>query len=245
MISIRVIMDCRKFHRDLENYLEDGLDFSSRFGVERHAQQCIHCGKVLSNAQQLRRMTRQLEKVKAPANFEASVLSAIGRRESRGLFLGLRRFWLYGFQMPSMRRLAAAASCLAVLGLGAFYLFPILYNRATPEIPPAVVTREPAKTDQNANLQPVATVPQQPKVTPPAARPKLPVTAETPKTQRQLEPSGQELEQMVDKQVSDDDYVEFQVMGPDNRPVTFRWPNKPRVRYGQTPEEYFLRNVSH
>jgi hypothetical protein len=60
-------MDCRKFHRDLEDYLEDGLDFSSRFGVERHAQQCIHCGKVLSNAQQLRRMTRQIEKVKAPS----------------------------------------------------------------------------------------------------------------------------------------------------------------------------------
>jgi hypothetical protein len=238
-------MDCRKFHRDLEDYLEDGLDFSSRFGVERHAQQCIHCGKVLSNAQQLRRMTRQIEKVKAPANFESSVLSAIGRRESQGRFLGFRRFWLYCFQLPSMRRLATAASCLAVLGFGAFYLIPILYNRAAPGIPPAVVSSEPATIDQNANRQPIATVPPQPEVTATAARPKLPLTAETPKTQRQLGPPDQELEQMVDKQVSDADYVEFQVMGPDNRPVTFRWPNKSRIRYGQTPEEYFLRNVSH
>jgi hypothetical protein len=238
-------MDCRKFYRDLEDYLEDGLDFSSRFGMERHAQQCIRCGKVLSNAQQLRRMTRQIEKVKAPANFETSVLNEIGRSETNDRFLGLRRFWLYGFEMPSMQRLAVVASCLAVLGFGAFYLLPVLSNRTAPEIPSAVVSVEPAKTHQNANLQPMETAQQQPEATTVAAKTTPPLSVEAPAMRRTLEPPDQGLEQMVDKQVSDADYVEFQVMGPDNRPVTFRWPNKPRVRYGQTPEEYFLRNVSH
>ena len=99
-------MDCRRFHRDLEDYLEDGLDFAGRFGMERHAKQCIGCGEALSNARRLRRMARQLEKVKAPANFESAVLNEIGRREISGGFLGLRRFWLYGLDMPSRRSVA-------------------------------------------------------------------------------------------------------------------------------------------
>jgi hypothetical protein len=192
-------MDCRKFHRILEDYLEDGLDFSGRFGMERHAQQCIGCGKVLSNAQQLRRMARQLDRVKAPGSFEADVLREIGRREARGRFFGLRRFWLYGFDPPSIRRWALVASCLAVLVIGALRLLPELFDRTTPESPAASVPPESEKSN----------------------------------------------DKMVDHEVTDSDYLEFQVIGPDNQPVSFRWPNKYRVRYGQTPEEYFLRNVSH
>ena len=38
-------MNCRTFQKNLEDYLADGLDFAGRFGMERHARQCISCGK--------------------------------------------------------------------------------------------------------------------------------------------------------------------------------------------------------
>jgi hypothetical protein len=230
-------MDCRKFHRILEDYLEDGLDFSGRFGMERHAQQCIGCGKVLSDAQQLRRMARRLDKVKAPENFETTVLEEIGKSQARGHFFWLRRFWLYGFDVPSARRLGVAASCLAVLVAGVLYLSPTLNDRATSEIPPALVSPELAKSGGNT-----VPVPETPTV---AAQPSHSFRVNVPQVRRTPEPSEQAFEQMVDHEVADTDYLEFQVIGPNNQPVSFRWPNKYRVRYGQTPEEYFLRNVSH
>jgi hypothetical protein len=230
-------MDCRKFHRILEDYLEDSLDFSGRFGMERHAQQCIGCGKVLSNAQQLRRMARRLGRVKAPENFEAAVLKEIGDRESRSLFFGLRRFWLYGFDMPSIRRLALVASCLAVLGIGAYYLSPVLFDRTTPESPAALIPPESGKSDES--VLPV------PETTATVAQPARSLPVKAPQMDRTPKPPEQGFEQMADHEVTDTDYLEFRVIGPDNRPVSFRWQNKYRARNGQTLEEYYLRNVSH
>jgi len=227
-------MDCRKFHKDLEDYLEDGLDFSGRFGVERHAQQCIGCGQDLSTALRLRRMVQQLERTKAPANFELSVLDGIGKCREQGMFSRFRRFWIYGLDLPSARRLVLVSSCLAVLVIGIFCLHPFLSNWTAPEsvsAPPPVV-QEPAKVGKGENPRPAATTA--------VAKASRPLSAEIHKPK--VKPGPAE-EQMVDQEVSD--YVEFQVLGPDNRPVSFRWPNKTHVRYGQTPEEYFIRNVSH
>jgi hypothetical protein len=227
-------MDCRKFHKDLEDYLEDGLDFSGRFGMERHAQQCVSCGRDLSNALRLRRMVHELERAKAPANFELSILNGIGKCREQGLFSGFRKFWIYGFDLPSARKLVWVSSCLAVLLIGIFYLYPFLSSRTSPEsvsAPPSVV-QEPAKIGKGENPRPVAAIT--------VANASRPLSAEVPKPKVKPDPME---EQMLDQEVSD--YVEFQVVGPDNRPVSFRWPNKTQVRYGQTPEEYFIRNVSH
>jgi hypothetical protein len=230
-------MDCRKFHRILEDYLEGGLDFSGRFGMERHAQQCIGCGKVLANAQQLRRMAHQLEKVKAPENFETAVWNEIGKREARGHFSGFRRFWLYGFDLPSARKLVLITSCLAVLGMGALYLYPILFDRTIPESPAVQISPELGKSEDStiAVSEPTFV----------AAQPARSLPVEVPQRSKTRKSSQQPYEQMIDQEVTDTDYLEFQVIGPDNRPVTFRWPTQYRVRYGQTPEENFLRNVSH
>ncbi len=59
-------MNCRTFHRTLEDYLEGGLDFSGRFGMERHARQCLSCGKEMSDAQQLRRMVSEFSALRRP-----------------------------------------------------------------------------------------------------------------------------------------------------------------------------------
>jgi hypothetical protein len=230
-------MDCRKFHRNLDDYLDDGLDFPGRFGMERHAQQCARCGRGVSDAQRMRQMAHQLERVKAPADFESRLLEEIGKRKALGRFSGLRRFWLYGFDMPSPRRLILASSCMAVAAMGIFFFHPFLVNRVTPEPAPVIAAREPAGIDRTENLQPVTTTAVA--LTDRHAKPKA------PKAEKATEPPPSELEQMVDREVAETDYVEFQVVGPDNRPVSFRWPNKFRTRYGQTPEEYFIRNVSH
>jgi hypothetical protein len=230
-------MDCRKFHRILEDYLEDDLDFSGRFGMERHAQQCIGCGKVLANAQRLRRMASQLERVRAPENFEAAVLNRIGKWEMHGPFSGFRRFWLYGFDMPSVRKLVLITSCSAVLIIAALYLYPTLMDRTAPEGSAAQVFPELETSDGGSMPAPETTAV--------AAQPVPPLPVEVPQIRKIRKSSEQAYDQMVDQEVTDSDYLEFQVIGPDNRPITFRWPTRYRVRYGQTPEEYFLRNVSH
>jgi len=46
-------MNCRTFHRTLEDYLEGGLDFSGRFGMERHARQCLSCGSRFTTYERL------------------------------------------------------------------------------------------------------------------------------------------------------------------------------------------------
>ncbi len=114
-------MNCRTFHRTLEDYLEGGLDFSGRFGMERHARQCLSCGKEISDAQQLRRMVSELQRVKAPSDFETSVLREISMRRAHGRLSGFRNFLMHGLEWPSFRKLALASSCLAILCFGIFY----------------------------------------------------------------------------------------------------------------------------
>jgi len=236
-------MDCRRFHRDLDDYLDDGLDFAGRFGMERHAQQCIRCGKVLSEAQRLRLMARQLERVKAPADFESRVLAEIRKEKTHGGFSVLKRFWLHGFDFPLASRLVVASSFLVMLGVGILYLSPHFFGANPPAgttvAVPAVASKEPVEVKQKFLPAPDSTA------AIPVSHPVIPRVAKASRAAKDVEPPDPDMEQMVDREVGESDYVEFRMVGPDNRPVTVRWPNKSRMRYGQTPEEYFIRNVSH
>lgn len=251
-------MDCRKFHKHLEDYLEDGLDFPGRFGVERHAQQCISCGKELANAQRLRRMVKELQPVKAPADFESAVLHEIGKRKANGRFSGLRRFWLYGFELPPLRKLVLASSCLAVMAMGVF-LYPVLSRRAAPEVsatpPPAaqesaIIAKNNAKDN---NDEKGSVIPETAAVRPPIqpAQPVQPVAAkqvrlsELSALKEEPQVSPPEPEQIADQESMEFDYLELQWIGPDNRPVKSRYPYKPHVRYGENPRAYFIRYESH
>ena len=233
----------------MEDYLAGGLDFSGRFGMERHAQKCLSCGKELSDAQRLRRMVSELQRVKAPADFEASVLREIGARKANSRFSGFRSVWMYGFEWPSLRKLALASSCLAVLFLGIFYAsHRTSFNRAT--APPQVASERsvaPAEKKEIRNL--------------PAAKVALPLpkkqAAETPKFAKKVLPPAilkreppldQDLQDMRDLQdLQNVNYVEYEMPGMDNRPVPVRLP-LPKVihrQYNQMSEEYFIQNVSH
>ena len=110
-------MDCRNFHRNLEDYLDGGLDFAGRLGMERHAEQCFICGKELADARELRRLTASLVRVKAPADFEARVSREIALRKSQGIFIRVRNYLTFSFEW---RRFAFAAAVCATLIFGIF-----------------------------------------------------------------------------------------------------------------------------
>jgi len=233
-------MDCKTFHRILEDYLEGGLDFSGRFNLERHARQCIRCGKELADAQQLRRMVSELQRVKAPVNFEASVLKEIGIRKAHGRFPGLRSFWIYGFEWPSLRICALAASGLAVIGIALFYasLRPAV-DRAS--APPPVRNEPPAAV---AEVEEPAKVPE-PVVQ--AALPQREMRPAAAKPARKPRPAAVDPAPLPEQGVQEAEYVEYLMPGPDNHPVPVRLalPKVIPVRYGQMSEEYFIMNVSH
>jgi hypothetical protein len=263
-------MNCRKFERNLEDYLQGGLDFAARFGMERHARQCVLCGKEMADAQRLSQMSRELERVKAPSDFESSVLREIAKRRSQGVVPFVRRFWIYGIEWHSWQKPALAALSLTILGIGAFYLSrppvpggapvtslvpdrPVIVHSESnpgtnsrpvalkPPVPdripnPSLVANRPAsgdpENDPGTNSRPVALRPRRTgQVFEMTATPESPGAV-----QRTIVP---------DLESSEVEYVEHILPGLDNRPMTIRLPKAIRVQYGQTSEEYFIRNVSH
>jgi hypothetical protein len=229
-------MNCRAFQRNLEDYLQGGLDFAGRFAIERHAQQCIRCGKELAGAQQLHQMLLAVKRVKAPLNFESSILNEIGMRKARGPFSIIRSFWIYGSEWPSWRNLILASSGLVALVFGIFFAF----RRAAPDPPPppSLVATEPAKEIDTPEKIDVKDEPVVNDVR--SAALTQPVSTKAPETAEAAQPSGPEQEYFRDREVTDAGYVEYQVVGPDNRPLTIRLP-----KYRETSEDYFIRNVSH
>jgi hypothetical protein len=235
-------MNCRTFHRSLEDYLEDGLDFPGRFGMERHAQQCIGCGKVMADAQRLGRMVRELKRVKAPSNFEASLLEEIGKRKLT--FSRFRRLWIYGFEILSWRKLALASCSFAVLLLGAFYAYNYssfhTASRPSPSLQTSIPqATPPAKTAKNSEIIVKNSLEKNPENR----------TVQS-KIMEKKAPAPQPIEIAEQEMIADQeeaDYIEYLMMGPDNRPVTVRMPlpKEIRMQYGQPSEEYFIRNVSH
>ncbi|MCL2878574.1 MAG: anti-sigma factor [Acidobacteria bacterium] len=124
-------MDCRNFHRNLEDYLDGGLDFAERFGMERHAEQCFACGKELVDARELHRLTASLTRVKAPADFEARVRREIAMRKSQGIFFRVRNYLDIGFEW---RRFAFTAAACAALAFGIFSTQQIWRDAPAPSV---------------------------------------------------------------------------------------------------------------
>lgn len=231
-------MNCRKFERLLEDYLQGGLDFAGRFQMERHARQCIRCGREMAGALRLKEMAREIGRVRAPSDFEVAVMEEIGKRKSRNGPSSILRFWVYGVERPSIRKLALAALSLAVIGAGTFSFYRFASPMKAPA--PALVSGNPAEVRPDANAAAGST----------AAVPKPRPVVEIAGLADVKEPAGSE-ERMIrrsfapETEFSETEYVEHVVAGPGDIPVTVRLPRKIRMQYGQTSEEYFIRNVSH
>jgi hypothetical protein len=239
-------MNCRTFHRNLEDYLEDGLDFPGRFGMERHAQQCIGCGKVIADAQHLGRLARELERVKAPSNFEDSLLAEIGKRKMNRRFSRFRRLWIYGVEPLSWRKLAMASSGFAVLLLGVLYAYNYASfhsgNRPSPPLQTSIPQASPhTQAAENSEIVAKGSFEKSPENK--AAQSKA--IEKTAPASQPIEIAKEDEERIADQEEAD--YIEYLTMGPDNRPVTVRMPlpKEIRMQYSQPSEEYFIRNVSH
>jgi hypothetical protein len=240
-------MDCRTFRKKLEDYMEGGLDFPGRFGMERHAQQCICCGQDVSNAQKLRTMARELGRVAAPPDFESAVLRRIHAEGKRGLFWNLKQYWLYRFSMPSRPLLAFGAPALAALvGLGLFISYRHIQNSSPAPMPAAAISRpEPSTPPQtNVNLQArqsqttpasVATSPRKREMAPLTLIPRHP--DESYSAADNVTP--------VYAEPADQDVIGLPVPGPDSSQRIMLLPKALKVRNEPPSEEEFIRNVSH
>jgi hypothetical protein len=246
-------MDCKKFRKHLENYLEDGLDFPARFGIERHAQQCISCGKDMADAQRIRQMVSEMGRVKAPENFEASVIGEIAKRRLKVRTAGIRRFWLYGHEAPLGWKLALASSSLAVLAIGIFAFISMTGSSQDPAS--TVAMEEPGNSyaDMNAMQNPAANGVISPILEQPASE-NAPAIAEVPAEAEVLRvaasPENPEVLQpefVTDWDTGEVELIEHLMMGPDGRPVTIQlpMPRKIYMQYNQTPEDYYIQNISH
>lgn len=237
-------MDCRKFQKNLEDYLEGGLDFPGRFGMERHARQCFHCEKELAGAQKLGQMARELTRVSAPPNFESALLSRIQVRGERSRFMSLRRFWVYDY--PSWRTVAMGTATLAFLSVGILLMFKTQWTGRESQAPDIPLAGSPAQASGSSgantaydsarnSMSPAATLEKS------DPRPPAPIAIVSPP-----ERGGYSAEdQGFYGQIEPSEYVDYLVPGPGDRPMIVRLPKTIRMKYGQPSEEYFIRHVSH
>ncbi len=225
-------MDCPTFHRKLEDYLEGGLDFAGRFGMERHARQCYACENEINAAMRLRQMARELRKVSAPADFERSLLARIQADESRGRFWKIRDLWLYGFEGFSWR-VAAVTALVTVLVVGT--LGYIHYGMLTghPSSPQAGMRNDAV---QNADLNQAA-----------AGGPgdAAEISTFSALDMGNFSRFGLDNWAIPYAEPGDSDFVDITVPGPGGQQLIMQLPKTIRMRYGQPSREYFIRNVSH
>jgi hypothetical protein len=237
-------MDCRTYRKHFEEYLEGGLDFPGRFGMERHAKECICCGKQLSDAQKLRAMARQLRRVTVPPDFETEVL---GRIHAEGRH---RRFWNFAqdwIDMPSRRTLAFSASALVILAaLGFFASYHYLRN-GTPGASPVVSISKPESfaASQTA-MSPQADVvsAKSSSVAKPSKKQERASLALIPQ-HRGGDYSALGNQEPVYAEAADQDVIGLPMPGPDSSQHIMLLPKALKVRNEPPSEDYFIRNISH
>lgn len=221
-------MDCRTFQKNLEDYLEGGLDFPGRFGMERHAQQCYLCGREAARAQALSELARKLERVGTPPDFENEVLARIHAEGARPWFSRALGIHPVRMEWPSLRRLALVGASLFLAGLAVLVLGP--RSNVVPDQSLTVVSTSqdsaasPGSGSQSAPSQ-AASIPE-------------PLSEPGPNKVFPGRPS-------VRYSAESSDYLEYLVTEPGGRQYIMRFPKTIRMRHPQPSEEYFIRNVSH
>lgn len=231
-------MDCRNFQKNLEDYLEGGLDFAGRFGMERHARQCYVCGKQVTIAQKLSQLARAQDRTLAPQNFESAVMDRIHLEDSLSWF---QRARIYGLDFSGIRPYALWATSMLVLGLG---VYVVADRYSVPHDADSALAR------QTAPAAPVtAPLPRDPDPLPlkePVSEAQSSPLAESVKNPYgQTRPQSPTLWTAEPFDPESSKYLQYTVPGPDGRLFIMRLPKTIRMRYGQPSEEYFIRNISH
>jgi len=232
-------MDCRSFHKRLEDYLEGGMDFPARFGMERHAKQCYACEKHVADALRLRQRARELARVAAPVDFESALLAKIQVEKARHRFWKLDSLLLYGFERIS-RRAAVATAAAAVLIAG---------TAITLWLGPGYFRTDPAQVTGGAQLEPG--YPGEGEALQAGAARLAPARwgdSAVMGGSVTLGASGlfsRDNWAIPYAEPGDSEYFEFLVPVSGERQLIMRLPKTIRMRYDQPSREFFIRNVSH
>ncbi len=232
-------MDCRSFNRKLEDYLQGGLDFPGRFGMERHARQCYACGKTVTDAQKLSRVARSLGRVRAPADFESALMARIqkeGLAHRHPWFWRFPLFWTDGWQW---RLAVPGALALVVVGVG--LLVSLRWTGVDREDGIRVSRRD---IDQPQAPQQLSTAGPAAVALPSTGLEGVPDLARPFRTGAAFSAQDSGLS-IYAEPAAKANYVEYSIPGPDNRPIVMRLPKTIWMRYDQPSEEYYIRNVSH
>lgn len=216
------------------------MDFSGRFGMERHAEQCFVCGKTLADAQKLSRMARSLGRVKAPPEFESILLARIqreGLRPRRALFRLHPVFWGDWWHW---RPISFAAAALAILVAGAVLSTHRFEMQRDGSVRWARKDAGSRLRQPNSDVA-SGTIPLEPTDPPDVGDGRLQVSAPAVNS---FTPEGSGISIGTGSDTRDG-YVEYLVPGADGRQIVMRLPKTIWMRYGQPSEEYYIRNVSH
>ena len=229
-------MDCRTFHRKLEDYLEGGMDFPARFGMERHAKQCFACEKEVNTAIRLRQMTRDMRRVGAPADFEAALLARMQKERSKRSFQQVRDFLRYGFEGFSWR-VAGATALVTILVVGTLgYIY--LGGRTDPAASMRMENPGLPGPDHGQTTVEAQTA----GIVPGDAAALRGASAFDLVTGNRF---GWDSWATPYADPRDSEFVDILVPGPIGQQLIMQLPRTIRMRYGQPSREYFIRNVSH
>jgi hypothetical protein len=229
-------MDCRTFHRKLEDYLEDGLDFPARFGMERHAKQCFACEKEVQAALRLRQMARELRRVGAPADFEGSLMIRIQNEKPQRRFWRFEELWLYSFEGFSWR-VAGVTALVTFLMVGSIFYVYLGAGRGRSAATQAAVgslTNPTADRGVNAKLEAAG-----------LSNPSAALSAVSALDVARASRFGVDNWATPYAEPGDSDLVDILVPFASDRQLIMQLPKTIRMRYAQPSREFYIRNVSH
>jgi len=235
-------MDCRTFHKRLEDYLDGGMDFPGRFAMERHARQCFGCERDIAEALRLKQMVRDIGRVAAPADFETALLVRIRTDTSRRRFWKLQSLWWYGFENLSWRKVGVgAAAIVLVAGIISLVHFGNGFN-------PPISMQSPGGGPPQAAAGKSGNVPGAGSAFP--AREGLPSRGDKLAGFSPVAVDGAGFrvqDQWATPYLEPDDldFFEFLVPVSGDRQLILQLPRTIRMRYAQPSRDYYIRNVSH
>jgi hypothetical protein len=214
------------------------MDFAGRFGVERHAQQCLACGRLLKDAVRLNQMAREMRRVQAPPEFETALLARIQAVKVRRRSSKLWKLWVFGLDQVSWRAVAFGTASAALIVFAVFALvrngdvagLAWLNRSASPAVEDSAAARSAVAPDRHGPAGSGWEIldPQILPVGDPGARYFLGEDW----TSRYLDPA-------------DMGFVDYPIPGEGEQQLIMRLPRSIRLRYGQPSRDYFIRNVSH
>ncbi len=118
-------MECKKIRPFLDDLAEGELKSPQTEIVEEHLKACPLCQRELSATRQTIRLLAEFREVDEPPDFVQQVMQRIEKRQKRSVLDRL-------FPRPSVARVLASVSCVAIAALGAW----LVYKQFAPTPPP-------------------------------------------------------------------------------------------------------------